>query len=262
MASAPQNTKSSEPTPLYALVGATDLAVESFRNALADAARRQAEFQAQFEHLQTELIKRRAEVRTELVKRRAEVQKLLGEPKRLQAELEQVPGLVFGHTMEAAVKAETYYEELAARGKTLVERLCTQKTTQDLVESGKATLNRTKAAVTTARQTAGDVATSAREVLTAGRHETTQIAETTMLDAEDVSSTENVSGDASGADTAVIPKATVTARKRIARTRPTAKSATVKNMTVPPRKQTTKNARNDVEAEREATEPSPEQDDE
>jgi hypothetical protein len=164
-----------ERTPLYALVGATDLAVEGVRHALTDAVNRRAEVrsevQAQVEHLQAEF-----------GKRRAEVSKLLVEPKRIQAELEQVPGLVLGRTLEVAAKAETRYEELAERGKSLVERLRTQKATQDLIDQGKSTLSRTKAAVTTARHAAADVASSARETLHVGRREAVNVAVTVADD--------------------------------------------------------------------------------
>jgi hypothetical protein len=209
MATAIKTRKSTtEPTPLYALVGATDLAVEGVRHALDTATRRQAEVQAeaksQFEQLQTELSKRGHEV-----------QKLLGEPKRLQSELEHVPGLVIGRTMEVASKAETRYEELAERGKTLVDRLRTQKATQDLISQGKATISRTKAAVTTARHASEDVAASARETLHVGRREAAAVAEVTSIATE------------AGADaTAEAVDATATtARKRVARTRSATKRA-------------------------------------
>jgi heparin binding hemagglutinin HbhA len=257
MTTATQNTKSSEPTPLYALVGATDLAIESVRHALADATRRQAEIQAQFEHLQTEL-----------TKRRNDVQKLLSEPKRLQAELEQVPGLVLGRTMEAAARAETRYEELATRGKTLVERLDLQKTTQDLVESGKATLSRTRAAVTTARQTAGDVATSARETFAAGRRETATTAEATETEATETEATETEATEtaAETAAEAVVKTATAT-RKRIARTRPVTKDPATKDpatkkTTTHTRKHSADTAQTSAEAEQGAAEASPGQGDE
>jgi heparin binding hemagglutinin HbhA len=266
MTTATQNTKSSEPTPLYALVGATDLAIESVRHALADATRRQAEIQAQFEHLQTEL-----------TKRRNDVQKLLSEPKRLQAELEQVPGLVLGRTMEAAARAETRYEELATRGKTLVERLDLQKTTQDLVESGKATLSRTRAAVTTARQTAGDVATSARETFAAGRRETATTAEATETEATETEATETEATETEATETevetaaetaaeAVVKTATAT-RKRIARTRPVTKDPATKDpatkkTTTHTRKHSADTAQTSAEAEQGAAEASPGQGDE
>lgn len=209
MATATQTRKSStEPTPLYALVGATDLAVEGVRHAISDAGRLQAEVQAeakaQFEQLQSEL-----------AKRGAEVQKLLGEPKRLQSELEHVPGLVIGRTMEVAAKAETRYEELAERGKTLVERLRTQKATQDLISQGKATISRTKAAVTTARHAAEDVAASARETLYVGKREAEAVTEGTTAAAE----------AGAEATTEAAEATATTARRRVAHTRAATKRA-------------------------------------
>jgi hypothetical protein len=122
-------------TPLCALVGATDLAAEGVRKALADVARRQSEVQtrvhAHVEQLQAELGKRRAELGTELGKRRSEALELLGEPRRLQAEFEQVSGLVVGRTLEAAARAGMRYGELAERGKSVLERLNSEKTAGD-----------------------------------------------------------------------------------------------------------------------------------
>lgn len=156
MATTTQNGRTTDPTPLYALVGATDRAVEGVRHALADAARRQAEVRAevqtQVEHLQAEI-----------GKRRAEVAELLGEPRRLQAGLEQVPGLVLGRALEVAARAETQYEELAARGKSLLERLGTQPPTQDLTSRSHVTDNHAKVTVTTIRPTAEDVTASMAE---------------------------------------------------------------------------------------------------
>lgn len=218
MATAMKTPKSTDPTPLYALVGATDAAVESVRHALADASRRQAEVQAQVERQLEQL-------HVQLTKRRDEVAKLLGEPKRLQAELEQVPGLVFGRTLEAAAKAETRYEALAERGKSLVERLRSQKTTQDLLDQGMATISRTKVAVATARLTAEDVAASARETIGLGKRDTTAeeasiVADTTAEEASDTEETEE-NKDSAPAGRPIPPRATkptaTTPRKRVIR---------------------------------------------
>lgn len=208
MATATPTHRPTDPTPLYALVGATDLAVEGVRHALADAARRQAEVQAE---LQTQL----EQFQAGLLRRRAEVTKLLGERGRLQAEIEQVPALVLGRTLEAAAKAETRYEELAERGKSLLERLRSQKATQDLVTQGKVTISRTKAAVTTARHAAGDVAASARDTVTVGRRQAAAAAEGA---AASVAEHTDVAKDAAASTAA-------TARKAATRTRTAAKRA-------------------------------------
>jgi regulator of replication initiation timing len=207
MATATKTRKPAE--TLYALVGATDLAVEGVRHALADAGRRQAEVQAQFEqqveHLQAEL-----------AKRREEVAKLFGEPKKLQTELEQVPGIVLGRTMEAAAKAETRYEQLAERGKSLVEKLREQQATQDLITQGKATISRTKAAVTTARNSAEDVVASARETIGIGKREVAAVAEVAEVAVAEVP-------EVPVADAA--EQTVVRARKKVTRTRTAPKSA-------------------------------------
>ena len=54
--------------------------------------------------------------------------------------------------LELAGRAEIGYEGLAERGKVVVERVRSQKATQDLIDQGKVTISRTKAAVTTARK--------------------------------------------------------------------------------------------------------------
>jgi heparin binding hemagglutinin HbhA len=208
MATATKTRNSTEPTPLYALVGATDLAVEGVRHALADAGRRQTEIQAQVEQQLEQL-------QAELTKRREDVVKLLGEPKKLQAELEQVPGMVLGRTMEAAAKAETRYEELAERGKSLIERLRNQKATQDMITQGKVTISRTKAAVTTARHSAEEVVASARETIGIGKREAEAVAEVTKSSAK---AGAEATAQAAGETVA-------TARRKVARTRTAAKSA-------------------------------------
>jgi len=116
-----------EATPVLAVVGAADLAVERVRS-----------LAAQVEQAAADL-----------------------DTKALQSQVANVPTLAVNRALvvanEVAVQVETQYESLAARGKKLVDRVQSQKATKDLVTKGKATLSRTQAAVTTARKTVASV---------------------------------------------------------------------------------------------------------
>ncbi len=129
MAPASQIHKSiTDSSAFYAVVGATDAAVQVLRTALAN-------------------------------------------PDRVQAGLQQVPALAVARALEVAGKAEVGYEHLAERGRVVVEQVRKQYPTNDLIEQGKVGLDRTVAAVTTARKVAGDKAVVVRDTLSRGRHE-------------------------------------------------------------------------------------------
>ncbi|HZI98885.1 MAG TPA: hypothetical protein VFD41_15295 [Actinomycetales bacterium] len=162
----------------YAVVGVTDLAVQQLRHAQARA----------------------AQARTEL-----EQGKFDAEVKRLQARLQHAPTVAMTAGLEAAGKAEETYGDLSARGKKLVERIRKQKATQDLVEQGKATLTRTKAAVTTVRRGAGETQSAAKATATTAQREAGKSATRTKPAAK---------------------RTTTTARKRAASSKTAAKGAT------------------------------------
>lgn len=160
-----------ETTPLMAVVGATDLAVEKVR-----------EF----------------------------------EPAKLQASVQQVPANAVAAALEVAGKAETQYEALAERGKELVERIRTEKATQELLSQGKATLSRTKAAVTTTRRGLDETVAAARGTVTTA---TKQI-RGTVVESKDLAEA------GAKATKASAQRTTTTARKRAAATRSATKGAT------------------------------------
>jgi heparin binding hemagglutinin HbhA len=120
-----------EATPVLAVVGATDLAVERVRTLAARAEQAAASIDS----------------------------------KTLQSTAVQVPALAVSRALEVAGQFESRYEDLAARGKALVQRVQSQRATKDLVTQGKATLSRTKAAVTTARKTADAAVEAAEDAL-------------------------------------------------------------------------------------------------
>jgi heparin binding hemagglutinin HbhA len=184
-----------ESTPLRAAVGAADLTVERVRDAIANASQTQARVEERLARMQHSLEARVTGFDPQQFRAR------LGEalaPKSLQATAQQLPALAVSRAIEVAGIAEARYESLAERGKELMERLRTQKATQDLISQGKVTLSRTKAAVTTARRAVDETAAAAREAVGVGRHEVAEtVAATEERASEAVEATKKAAGDAS-----------------------------------------------------------------
>ena len=174
-------------TPVLALVGATDLVVEKVRGAQAQATR-----------LRVDLSREDLDVKT------------------LQGQAQQVPAVALNKTIELAGKAEEAYEDLAARGEKLVDRIKRQKATQDLLAQGKVTISRGKAAVTTVRKAAVDTRTAAKATVTTARREGGEVVADTQ---------QSVAKRTTGTKSAAKRTAT-TARKRTATAKSTAKAAT------------------------------------
>ncbi len=178
----------------YVVVGITDLAVERVRATQSTAQ------------------KRAAEVRKEL------------DGVNLQASIQQgakqLPTTAVSKGLEAAGKLEEGFDDLADRGKKLVERIRRQKATQDLVEQGRTTLSRTKAAVTTVRRGTKDTTTAAKATVTTATRQAEQAAETTKT---------SVSSSATKATKATktpAKRTATTARKRATASKSAAKGAT------------------------------------
>jgi heparin binding hemagglutinin HbhA len=70
---------------------------------------------------------------------------------------------------DVADKADSVYGDLVSRGRSVVTRVRRQKASQDLSQSSKTTVRRTKAASTTAKKAATDTRTSARATTTTAR---------------------------------------------------------------------------------------------
>jgi hypothetical protein len=174
-------------TPVLALVGATDLVVEKVRGAQAQA----AQVRADLAHLDLDV-------------------------KTLQGRAQHVPVAALSKTIELAGKAEEAYEDLAARGEKLVDRIKRQKATQDLLAQGKVTLSRGKAAVTTVRKAAVDTRTSAKGTVTTAKREGSDVVADTQR---------SVTKRTTGTKSAVKRTAT-TARKRTTTAKRTTKAAT------------------------------------
>ncbi|MDQ6897024.1 MAG: hypothetical protein M3171_10540 [Actinomycetota bacterium] len=141
----------SDATPVYVAVGVTDLAAEKLREARTTAA-----------------AARHAIVTTVSPK---SVQKTI------QTSVQEAPAVALNRTLELAGKAQSQYEELAARGENLVQRIRTQKATQDLVAQVDQTVVAGKGAVTTVRKAVSGTQAAAKATITTGRHQASRVAD-------------------------------------------------------------------------------------
>ena len=137
-----------DPTHIYAAVGATDLAVERVREAgvRASAVRVDLDVNA----LQEKAVKR---------------------AEKVAEQAQQIPALALSQTAEIAGKARETYTELAVRGQKLVKRIRNQKATKDLVAQAGSTISLGKGAVTTVRKAATDTQQAAKATLSTALHE-------------------------------------------------------------------------------------------
>ncbi|MEU4603657.1 hypothetical protein AB0F43_11810 [Kribbella sp. NPDC023972] len=151
-------------TPLYALAGAGDLAVEKFRAVSDDVTARFAKLDQKT--LQTELSKRQTEL-AKLVEKRFEA--IVADARTAPAKLRELPAVAQAGFTTVLGQAEETYEDLAGRGKDLVERIRTQKATEDLVTQAKSTVSKAKATRTTAKKTAETASRSVKSTTTSAR---------------------------------------------------------------------------------------------
>ena len=142
------------PTPILAVVGATDLAVERVRDARLRADKVRADLRAD---LAPTAVQKRAELVIEDVK--------------------AFPTKALNQGVATADQVTKSYEDLAVRGEKLVTRIKNQKATKDLVAQAETTLSLGKGAVTTARKAVHDVRSSALATFTTGRNEAAHVAE-------------------------------------------------------------------------------------
>ncbi|HYN30578.1 MAG TPA: hypothetical protein VES95_12045 [Dermatophilaceae bacterium] len=142
-------------TPIYAAVGVTDLAVEKAREAREQATKMSVEV--------------RADLEPATVQRRAA---------NVVDQAMEIPATALNGSLTAAGKVAEGYEALAERGEHLVERIRTQRATQELVHQAESTVARSKGAVTTARKAATEVERSAKATITTGRKEAAHVVDT------------------------------------------------------------------------------------
>jgi heparin binding hemagglutinin HbhA len=147
-------------TPLYVIAGAGDLAVEKFRAVGEDVTARIAKLDQKA--LQTELTK----AQSELSKR---LDALVADAKTAPAKLRELPAVAQAGFTTVLGQAEETYEDLAGRGKDLVERIRSQKATEDLVTQAKTTVSKAKATRTTAKKTADTASRNVKATATSAR---------------------------------------------------------------------------------------------
>jgi len=147
-------------TPLYAIAGAGDLAVEKFREVSDDVTSRFATLDQKT--LQAELAKRQ----TELAKR---FEALAADARTVPAKLRELPSFAQASLTTVLGQAEETYDDLAGRGRDLVTRIRSQKATEDLVVQAKATVSKAKATRTTARKTSETASRNVKATATSAR---------------------------------------------------------------------------------------------
>jgi len=162
-------------TPFYAIAGAGDLAVEKFRAVSEDVTARFAKLDQKA--LQTELTKAQSEVTKRF-------DAFVADAKTAPAKLRELPAVAQAGFTTVLGQAEETYEDLAGRGKDLVERIRSQKATEDLVTQAKTTVSKAKATRTTAKKTAQTATRNVKATATSAR-KTAKTASKAATDAAD-----------------------------------------------------------------------------
>ncbi len=147
-------------TPFYAIAGAGDLAVEKFRAVSEDVAARFAKLDQKT--LQTELTK----AESELAKR---FEAIVADAKHAPSKLREFPKTAQVSFTTVPGHAEEIYEDLAGRGKDVVERIRHQQATEDLVATAKTTQTKAKATKTATKKTADTATRNAKATSTSAR---------------------------------------------------------------------------------------------
>lgn len=223
-------------TPLYAVIGAGDLATEAVREYVTKArgdATGQAkgvqsrvdDLQARLVQLQDRLVEVRAQVRTKVGELPDDVAELRGklEPAELRHALE-------GYTQSL----QELYERLATRGETALDRLRKQPRVQDAIE-------RVEEAADTAEDRVGKLVEDAREladdVLGRVSRRTRSVGEKTAIAAErladDAAGAVEEAGDELASTTRSVTRK---AANRTAAAKPSAAATTTRGTTTTPRK--------------------------
>ncbi|MFC6160972.1 hypothetical protein [Kribbella jiaozuonensis] len=147
-------------TPFYAIAGAGDLAVEKFRAISEDVTARFAKLDQKT--LQTELTK----AQSELNKR---FEAIVADAKTAPAKLRELPKTAQVGFTTVLGQAEETYEDLAGRGKDLVERIRHQQATEDFEAQAKSTVSKVKATRTTVKKTADTATRTVKATATSAR---------------------------------------------------------------------------------------------
>jgi hypothetical protein len=141
-------------TPLYAVVGVTDLAVEKIRVARAELSSRASrlDLKSVRDQAQVAVAHRVAAVQSDVASAPEHAKAL---PVKAQVALGEVMGT-----------ALTAYGDLAGRGKNLVTRVRRQQSTTDLTDQAKSTAARAKSTATTVKKQAATTKRSASAATT------------------------------------------------------------------------------------------------
>jgi len=147
-------------TPFYAIAGAGDLAVEKFRAVSEDVTARFAKLDQKT--LQTELTRAQSEVTKRF-------DAFVADAKTAPAKLRELPAVAQAGFTTVLGQAEETYEDLAGRGKDLVERIRHQQATEDLESQAKSTVSKVKATRTTVKKTAETATRTVKATATSAR---------------------------------------------------------------------------------------------
>ena len=177
----------SEATPVYAVVGVTDLAVEKVRDARTQAVAARRSLTA--------------------VDPRGLQHELGLQAERSIKQVQDAPAILLNRSLEIAGRAQEQYDALAVRGEELVKRIRDQRSTKELLAQVDQTVSASKGAVTTARKAVASTQQSAKATLTTGRREAAKTLDTIEKDV-----------DASSAAVVESAKRTRTAGRRTATT--------------------------------------------
>ena len=180
--------------PLMAYVGTVDLAVEKAREARADAEARRATFRAEYSPAKLQA-------------------KAVELPEKAVKVVQELPTLALNRGIELSELAQARYEDLAARGEKLVDRIRNQKATKDLVAQVDTTVASAKGAVTVARKGANDAQSSAKALFTTGRKEAVRAADAIADSVADEAQTASVEVKKSAARTRTAAKRAATTTK-------------------------------------------------
>ncbi|MDQ1295918.1 MAG: hypothetical protein QG608_3805, partial [Actinomycetota bacterium] len=162
------------PRPLYAVVGATDLAVERAKEAVGDVRTLPERVETGAGRIGEELRRGAEKIESKRpVRPRRSGRPKLGRPRLDPAELRErarrAQSQALMATVQAAGRAEQEYERLAERGKDVVDKLLEQPGTQNLLAQGKDTWERTVQAVEVARRTVDEKTGEALSTIAARR---------------------------------------------------------------------------------------------
>ncbi|RLV47661.1 hypothetical protein D9V37_15990 [Nocardioides mangrovicus] len=155
--------KVSVPKPVYAVAGATDLAVELARGYVTEA---QGQVQGRVSKVQKSVRSTDLEPKALQARARAAV---TGRVEGLTKDAKAIPGKVEAYVNDAVSDLGETYGELASRGEKLVARIRRQQSTQDAVAATKTATSRAKATRTTAKKSATATKRTAKATGTAAK---------------------------------------------------------------------------------------------